>query len=160
MSKLDSISGRATNYTFVLWGEQFDEATAAIMTTKLRQAGLCVKLVGVAGRRPIGRNGLALYPDMVLGEALDVAEQAICVVLPCSATILKFVEIDPRIADFFKKTHSNGARFIVSDTNSIEQTSLEQLSLSDEDAATYESTHDIIAFADDLAADLSRRCGI
>ncbi|MEM7129682.1 MAG: hypothetical protein AAF702_25345 [Chloroflexota bacterium] len=160
MLKMTQTVKKKGSITFILWGEHFEEATAAIFVTKLRQAGLCVKLVGLAGQRPIGKNGLALYPDITLGEALTMAEQASCVVLPCDASTLKHIESDPRILDFFQKSRGNDAKFVVSTADSIQNTRLEKLLSYDESPSTYGTTADLLMFADSLATGLSNGYGL
>jgi len=160
MIKSDPAPVRRGDLVFVLLGEQFEEATAAILTTTLRQVGLCVKLIGLAGQKPSGKNGLAFYPDLTLREALKMANNAACVILPCSASALKLVEGDPRIADFFQKSCAAGAQFIVSNIDLIEKTGLKNLSISDEQIVTYGAQSDLLSFAGKIAADLSNACGM
>lgn len=151
MLKTKSAVKKTTHFAFVLWGERFEEATAAIFATKLRQAGLCVKLVGLAEPRPVGKNGLALCPDVSLTEALALAEKAICIILPCGVATLRRVEADPRIADFFRKAYANGARFVVPKMDVVHKTGLKRLMASDEALSTYEDESNLIVFAESLA---------
>ncbi|MCP4407927.1 MAG: DJ-1/PfpI family protein [Gammaproteobacteria bacterium] len=100
-------------YIFVLWGYRFEEATAAIFVTHLRQAGLLVKVVGLDARHISGANGLTLLPDLTLGKALPLATQAICVIVPHPSSELKRLTVDPRLQEFMRQARANAARFII-----------------------------------------------
>lgn len=99
-------------YVFVLWGDKFEEETATIFVTELRRVGIRVKVVGVSGPSATGLHGLTLRPDMMLGEASPLAQQATCVILPCDLGIFKRIQEDPRITTFLHKAADNGARFV------------------------------------------------
>jgi hypothetical protein len=53
----------------LLWSDRFDEAATAIFATELRQAGLAVKVVGLAGHQAAGSSGLVLGADLTLGPS-------------------------------------------------------------------------------------------
>lgn len=82
---------------FVLWGDQCDEAAAALFVTTLRAAGLRVWVVGISGKRIGGAHGLQLVADLALDEALSRAAGAVCVVVPCTASVLAHFLYDPRV---------------------------------------------------------------
>ena len=63
------------DYIFVLWASEFEETTATIFVTELRQAGLPVKIVGLTRRISKGAHGLALVPDITLEQAIPLASQ-------------------------------------------------------------------------------------
>lgn len=98
---------------FVLWADRFDETLAALFVADLRKAGLRVKLVSLAGQPSSGAYGLTLVPDLTLEQALPMAQQASCVVIPCGDAGLKRLKNDPRIQQFLVQTHNAGAAFIV-----------------------------------------------
>jgi hypothetical protein len=100
-------------YTLVLWGEQFDEAAAAIFVTTLREAGLPVKVVGLTPRRLNGAHGLALVPDLTLSQALLLADQIICVVIPQVTVNLKRLMNDPRLPELLRRAAVNQACMVV-----------------------------------------------
>ena len=158
--KTDRTHMSTGNCVLVLWGERFEEATAAIFTTRLRQAGLCVKLVGIAGQRPIGKNGLALYPDVSLGEAVRMAENAVCVILPCSAATLKQVEADPRMSDLYRKARVNGATFVVSKSDSLQKTRLGKMLGNDQALFAYGTADNLLTSADELMQNLANLYGM
>ena len=98
---------------FVLWGDRFEEAAAAILITELRRAGLRVKVVGLSPQPINGLHGLGLWPDLNLDQALSMADQAVCLVIPCAAPNFKRFLNDPRLAEFFERAASNEVRFVV-----------------------------------------------
>ncbi|MEM7133539.1 MAG: hypothetical protein AAF702_45015 [Chloroflexota bacterium] len=151
---------RKDSIIFVLWGTRFEEAAATIFTTKLRQVGLCVQLVSLAGQRPVGQNGLALYPDLPLGDALRIAKKAVCVILPCSAETFRQMECDPRLSEFFHQANANDARFIVSTMDSIQKTGLKKLVIANELLSTYQNVPNLMQFADELASSLANVYGV
>jgi len=98
---------------FVLWGEHFDEAAAVLVITSLRAAGLRVKVVGLGGRCVKGMHGLGLLADLTLDQALAQADQARCVVIPCTPQRFQRARDDPRVGEFLNRTVGAGARFVV-----------------------------------------------
>lgn len=98
---------------FVLWADRFDETLAALFVAELRKAGLRVKLVSLAGQPSSGAYGLTLVPDLTLEQALPMAPQASCVVIPCGDAGLKRLKNDPRLQAFLVQTHEAGATFII-----------------------------------------------
>ncbi len=105
---------RLQSIVFVLWSSHFDEASAAIFVSELRGAGLLVKVVGLRGLYAAGRHGLALTPDLTLGQALTLACRASCVVLPCPAQGFTPLKNDPRLLDFFRQAEASQALFVLS----------------------------------------------
>jgi len=101
---------RAQPTIFVLWGEHFDEAAAVLVVTTLRAAGLRVKVVGLGGRCLKGRHGLGLLADLTLDQALAQADQALCVVVPCSPPIFQRARDDPRVEEFLARVQGNEAK--------------------------------------------------
>jgi hypothetical protein len=101
---------------FIFWLERFDETSAAIFITQLRRSGCRVKLVGIAGMQSKGEHGLALVPDLMIDQALALADRANCVVFPCSMTGLQRLQNDPRITDFLRRAERNHAQFLIGPT--------------------------------------------
>lgn len=108
---------------FILWADRFDETLAALFVAELRKARLRVKLVSLAGQPSSGAYGLTLVPDLTLEQALPMAQQASCVVIPCGDAGLKRLKNDPRLQEFLVQTHNAGAAFIVhqSGVNDLER---------------------------------------
>lgn len=100
---------------FVLWSESFDEASAVIFITELRDAGLRVKVVGPTSRPVAGVHGLALVTDLTMEQALPLTKQPVrWVILPCGAVGGQRLSNDPRVRTFLLQAHQHGACFITS----------------------------------------------
>ena len=98
---------RQPAYIFVLWGSHFDEASAVHAITSLRGKGHCVKVVGIDGSQPKGSHGLGLVTDITLSEAMELAEYAVGVVVPCQEA--EWLEREPRVQEFLEKCGDWGA---------------------------------------------------
>ena len=98
---------------FVLWGEQCDEAAAALFVTNLRAAGLRVWVVGISGKRLIGAHGLGLLTDLALDQALVLAAAAICLILPCGGERLERLLNDPRLVTLLQVGAAQQAQFLL-----------------------------------------------
>lgn len=135
----------AQDYVFVLWGDRFEEAVATIFITTLREAGLRVKVVGLSQRRIRGVHGLTLVPDLTLEEALPLAPQTTCLIIPCQAACLNRLASDPRLADFIRQ--ANQATFVVGN-GSPEPGGLPALS---HRITIYPDQENLVAFAREIA---------
>jgi hypothetical protein len=100
-------------YVFVLWAAQFEEAPAAIFVTTLRQAGLRVKVVGLTARPTSGSHGLTLTPDLTLDQALPLAAEAVCLVIPQGTAGLQSLKNEPRLQKFFELLGKNQAGLVI-----------------------------------------------
>jgi len=138
-------------YSIVLWGASFEESVAVIFVAALRQAGLPVQLIGLIGPRAAGMHGLALSPDITLSEALPLACQTICLLLPCDAIVARRIENDPRVLTFFQEAARNDALFIVSDRVAITLTSLHKLAIPPARIMTYTTHHNLSELAHTVA---------
>lgn len=98
----------------VLWGARCDEAAAAIFITTLRAAGLRVWVVGVSGGRIAGVHGLRIQPDLTPSQALPLASHTICVVIPCTDTLLMRFLNDPGVDALLCSAARAQAQFVVS----------------------------------------------
>lgn len=116
---------KSNGIIFVLWGEQFEEAVTAIFVTELREVGRRVKVVGLTSQRISGAHGLVLVPDLTLDQALPLATQADCLVVPPSVYGLKRLKNDPRLQDFFGQALANQARLVLAQSNESDLTDLE-----------------------------------
>jgi len=143
------------HYIIILWGDKFDEDVATIFTTEARRVGLCVKVVGVTGVQAAGGNGLVLSADLTLSQAMLLADNAICVVVPCSAAVLQRVENDPRLADFFQRADANHALFVVSHSDAIERSSLKELDGSQSQFSIYRNYENLIESTQGIIRQLS-----
>jgi len=98
----------------VLWGMHCDEAAAAIFVTTLRAAGLRVWLVGISGGRIAGGHGMRIQPDLTPSQALPLADQACCVVIPCVALLLLRFLNDPTVEALLHRATAAQATVIIS----------------------------------------------
>ena len=112
------------NYHFVLWGEGFDEITATIFVTKLRKAGLLVKLVGLNAQHLAGAHGLTLVPDLTLGHAVKLVRQTAAVIMPCTGPELLPFSIDPRLNEFLTQAQLNNACLVIKESPQLETNDL------------------------------------
>lgn len=97
------------DYIFVLWGRGFDEVAATFFVAEMRRRCLLVKVVGVGGSNWRGARGLAIVPDLLLDEALGLAAQANCVIVPCHDGYWRQLANDPRIPEFLAGAARNNA---------------------------------------------------
>jgi hypothetical protein len=134
---------------FVLWGVHCDEAVAAIFVTTLRGAGLWVKVVGISGRRWTGAHGLALTPDLTLGQAQRLAAHTRCVIIPCNLAQLPGFLNDPRLGEFLACTCRAQAIFVVGEANPLPTTLLAPVEL-----RIYPRGAALVCFAQQLAVRL------
>lgn len=97
----------------VLWGHYSDELVAATSIVKLRQAGVRVKLVGLERRKLRGANGLALLPDLTLGDALPLVQQVRAVIFTMTLAVLLHYLDDPRLVTLLQIACDQGAALIL-----------------------------------------------
>lgn len=91
------------SYTLIFWGNSYDENVATIFASRLREAGLCVKIVGIDGFHAKGKNGITLQADLCASQICGLAKQTQCVVLPCDLHGYQKLHDDPRVQDFFSE---------------------------------------------------------
>lgn len=149
-----SYQKKSPYYVFILWGDKFEEAAVVTFTTTLRDTGLHVKVVGLTGQRSTGKYGMVLCSDLTLGQALALANQAICVIVPCSAATLKRIENDPRVIDFFQRAETNHARFVLNHAEAFEMSSLKMLDIARNDLIFYAERNDLLGCAQEIAHSL------
>lgn len=111
---------RHEKIVFVLWGVGCDELAAVTFVITLRATGIAAKLVSVSGRQVRGAHGLALTPDYTLSQAVPLAHQAACVVIPCLAGSLVRFTRDPRLGEFLRQAQAQQAHFLLHDVRDIE----------------------------------------
>ena len=139
-------------YVFVLWGEKFEEDTAAIFVTELRKAGLRVKVVGLAPQHINGAHGLALVPDLTLDQALPLANHTTCLIVPYKSRGIKRLNNDPRVQKFFAQALANQARFVFGPVNNgdIAESGLLPKAAMDQ-IIVYPKCENMVEFARELA---------
>lgn len=142
-------------YVFVLWGEGFDEAVAAVFITQLREAGLRVKVVGISQVQINGAHGLALVPDFMLERALSLVHMAICIIIPYSSPGIRSLGRDPRVPMLCNGVLSDGSLLITGPVTPEDLARLEiDISRIDQHR-TYPSGQRLIPFAADIATDIN-----
>lgn len=146
---------RLNAYTFVLWDENFDEMAATTFIIELRQAGLRVKLVGLTHRPMKGANGLALVPDLTLGQAMPLACRAKGVIIPCPWRAAQRLKVEPRLTDFFEQARRNQALFIIERGSDDEPLKPEQLFLSLAEVIVYPAAECLQEFIHKLVEELT-----
>ena len=105
----------SSTQVLILWGHGCNEAIAAGCVATFRQQGANVTLVGLSGRRNMGAHGLTLQPDVLLSDALPLADLADLVIFPCSEVTAAALDTDPRLRDLCQRAAVNGASFILYD---------------------------------------------
>jgi putative intracellular protease/amidase len=139
----------------VLWGDKFEEATAALFVSELRKVGLRVKVVGLTPPKIRGAYGLALEPDLTLDQALPLATKTTCLVIPHSLPGLKRLKNDPRLEQFFDQALQKRAKIIIGSLNGSEITELDLWPAEAvELVSVYPEDEAVVAFARDLANSL------
>ncbi len=143
-------------YVFVLWGDRFEELPATAFVTELRKVGLRVKVVGLTPQRINGAHGLALVPDLTLDQALPLAVNAACLIIPYASQGFNRLKSDPRVRKFFDQAYTNQATFVIGQLNGGNIASLELFPTSAIDNVTvYTDGENMVEFARELAGSLS-----
>ncbi len=137
---------------FVLWAPQFEPVAASIFVAELRKLGLRVKVVSLSVRKMPGQNGLAIYHDMTLGEALNIIGKASGVIVPCRLMGAQRLRNDPRASRLFKEVSANKVPIVI---GYMEKQILNTLRLfpteSIDDLIMYPEIEDLFEFVDELA---------
>ncbi len=136
---------KQNEYIFVLWGNKFEEITAAIFVAELRKRGFLVKVVGLNPVPIKGANGLALTPDLMLGEALLLAAKTRGVIVPALAQDIAPFKNDPRLKYFLYRTCANQARMIIKGVDETDEAAFELFPTTDR-LAVYTAAEDLPGF--------------
>lgn len=148
---------KSRDYVFVLWNDGFDEMAAIAFVTQLREAGLLVKVVGLNLKQIVGAHGLALVPDLTMDQALLLASQAIGVIIPTARDSSRGFSNDPRLRQFFELASSNQAKFFSGGWAKTRPAGLDLPASVEGKITIYPEDEDIVKFARQIAAQLSRR---
>ena len=141
----------AIDHIFVLWGEHFFESAAVIFATIFREAGLCVKLVGVNGMQAAGRNRVLMQADLSVTTALELATRVCAIVVPCTPAALRRLGNDPRIHQLFQQATRNDACFFTPPEMSATASCLKFLGVSAKSVLPYSTEPALISFVQQLA---------
>lgn|GEM_PF-1358931 len=92
----------------------FDEADTIRLITILRQAGLCVKSLGMTSGLVSGAYGIYLMPDLILSDLEDLVKIMSfgAVILPENQPCLSRLETDPRLHNFLRQVLVQGGQVI------------------------------------------------
>lgn len=145
------------HYVFVLWGDTFDEDVATIFTTEARRMGLHVQMVGLIGLQAVGNYGITMVTDIPLGQALPLADNAICIVIPCGAATLQRVEDDPRLYEFLQRASTNDPLFVVRSPETVKSSALQTLTTTASEFSFYKDYQNLIESARKIATTLATR---
>lgn len=154
MSSTIQNSPNSNPLTIVLWGQKFDCETASIFVTQFRRVGVKVKVVGINGSKSEDCHGLVLHSDMVLGDAVCLAQEASCVILPCGISAAKRLQEDPRVMAFLSTAAASGATLITCSPEVIASTALTELELPENQRSFYEQAGRLRTYATATATEL------
>ncbi len=106
----------AQNCVLVVMTNGFDETETIAMISVLRQAGLCVKSVGLASGLVGSAHGLWIMPDLTLSDLDDWMKTKFIrlVILPENEQSLARLEIDPRIHKILRHVVAQKGQIAVS----------------------------------------------
>jgi hypothetical protein len=146
---------KSYEYVFVLWGDEFDEVPATVFVSELREVGLRVKIVGLSSQRMSGAHGLALVPDLTLDQALALAPNTICIIIPFASQGIRRLKNDPRLREFCDQAQANQAKFILGRLNETDIADLNLFPPCSTDVMVYPESENLVVFARDVAGLLS-----
>ncbi len=115
--EVDTLSAKnvAQSCVLVVMTSGFNETETIAIISILRQAGLCVKSVGLASGLVSSAHGLWLMPDLTLSDLDDLVKTKFIkmVVLPENEQSLARLESDPRIYKFLSQVVAQKGRIAV-----------------------------------------------
>ncbi len=93
----------------------FDEAETISLMSILRQAGLCVKSLGMTSGLVNGVHGICLMPDLTLSDLDSLVKTTTfsVVILPENKQCLNRLEADPRLHNFLRQVLAQGCQIVV-----------------------------------------------
>jgi len=139
----------------VLWADDCDEMAALSFVTILRRQGVRVKLVGAIAGRAAGASGVALLPDITLGQAIPLADQTSAVIVPGGIGTLHRLDNDPRVRDLLRQAAAHRALLISSPEAGPALTTLLAGAHSDPLVVAYPADRGVLDFADRLGERLA-----
>lgn len=114
------MSAKAVSHgcALLLLVDGYNEVEAVTILTQLRQAGVCIKSVGLTNGLAGGAHGVWLMPDLTLADLdrLNPSESVPLVILPLGGQGLGRLEADPRVHKLLHRVIAQGGRIAV-DTN-------------------------------------------
>lgn len=93
----------------------FNEEDAIHLISALREAGLCVKSLGMTSGLVSGQHGIYLMPDLTFSDLDDLARNSSisAVILPETRQCLTHLEADPRLHNFLRHVLSQSSQIVV-----------------------------------------------
>jgi hypothetical protein len=150
-----AIMADRTGTVLVLWAPRFDEVAAVVFVAGLRSAGLRVALVSLTRQQTGGAYGLCFVPDLTLEEALPLAGEVACVVIPCNSPDVRRLARDPRVRELFCLVQEHHAAVVVGQAAAPILAELQLILPSNGDLLTFSPGEAMVQFADKLADELS-----
>jgi putative intracellular protease/amidase len=94
----------------------FHEADTIGLISILRQAGLCVKSMGMTSGLVSGAYGVCLMPDLILSDLNNLVKTTrfSAVVLPENKQCLARLEADPRLHNFLRQVLAQAGHIVAS----------------------------------------------
>lgn len=141
-------------YVLVLWGQNFDAVAASAFVAEFRRAGVRTKIVGVHGPSVAGNYDLMLRTDMLLGNAVSLVDNTLCVVLPCDLAAAIHLPDTPRLIKFFASIAESGAQLVTSSPTLLSETELGQIQVAESQWQFYQ-VDEVQLAASTIARDIS-----
>lgn len=94
----------------------FEEAETIVMLSVLRQAGLCVKSVGLTNGLVSGAHGVWLMPDLALADLNRLIDTTAIklIILPEGDQSLARLEADPRVHQLLRQVVARRGQIVTS----------------------------------------------
>ncbi len=99
----------------VLVTDGFEELEMIAVISSLRQAGLCIKSVGLTSGLVSGTHGVWLMPDLTLAD-VDRFTKTVSIsalILPEGHQALSQLEVDPRVHRLLRQVVAGGGQVVV-----------------------------------------------
>jgi hypothetical protein len=111
-----SVQDARERCVLVILADGFKEAEAIVTLSLLRQAGLCVKSVGLTNGLISSAHGVWLMPDLALADLALLANTTSisAVILPEGRQSLARLETDPRVHRLLRQVVAQGGQIVTS----------------------------------------------
>ena len=103
-------------FIIVIVADGFEETATIVLLNSLRQAGLCVKSVGLTSGLVGSAHGVRLMPDLTLADLEHLANTTFisAVVLPEGRQSLSRLEADPRVHRLLRQVITQRGQIVTS----------------------------------------------
>ena len=111
-----SVRGNTPQSVIVVIADGFEETDAVVLVSLLRQAGLCVKSVGLTSGLICSAHGIWVMPDLTIAD-LDRPTNTTSVstvILPEGRQGLARLEADPRVHRLLRKVVAHRGQIVTS----------------------------------------------